>query len=78
MVHVAGPDGGEDYLRFVADEQGDCSCSSSGSCWTFFVDGDISCDDDAVSAVPAGGADPVESVEEGVGCSVACVNAGSS
>ena len=50
--------------RVGADEHGECTSTTGGATAALSVDGDVTADDNRVPAVPGGGLDPVDSVEE--------------
>lgn len=60
--------------RIRADEQSNAASSASGAGVALGVQGNVTSNDDTVASVPRRGLDPVDSVEEGVGASVAGVD----
>ena len=78
MVDESRADGRKGYLGLVADEQGHCACSSGGAGRSVLIDCHVNSHNNTVTAVPGRRTDPVESVEQGVGGSIAGVDAGGS
>jgi hypothetical protein len=56
-----------------ANQDGTSSGATSRACSTFGVDGNITCNNNCISAIPRAGFDPVDSVEEGGSGAVARV-----
>ena len=56
-----------------SDQHGTGSGTTSGSCGTLGVDGNVTCEDDGVPAVPGRRFDPVDGVKDGGGGTVASV-----
>jgi len=75
VLHVGATQAGLDDDGGVgANEHGDGAGTAGGPGVALGVEGDVAGDDDGVSAVPGGGLDPVDSVEEGVSTAVAGVD----
>lgn len=73
--HVAAAKTGLDGNRGIrADKHGNAASTTGRAGIALGVEGDITSDDNGVTAVPGGGLDPVDGVEESVGTTVAGVD----
>lgn len=75
VLHVAATQTRLDNNRSVrANENGDGTSATGGAGSTLCVEGNVAGDNNGIAAVPGGGLDPVDAVEEGVGAAVAGVD----
>ena len=74
MLEVTAVDRVKDNGSIRANQEGNGTSTTSRAGSTLSVDGDISGNNNGVSAIPGRGLDPVDGVEKSVGTTVAGIN----